>query len=92
MGSIVELGKTIPEVGESGIYKVANTVTMVFPIDRGYRAILAGLLPARTTIDEFLALMGYSGTVSPAELLYPLIWSMLVIFLGFVLFRRMEVQ
>jgi len=92
MGSIVELGKTIPEVGESGIYKVANTVTMVFPIDRGYRAILAGLLPAQTTIYEFLALMGYSGTVSPAELLYPLIWSMLVIFLGFVLFRRMEVQ
>lgn len=92
MGSIVELGKTIPEVGESGIYKVANTVTMVFPIDRGYRAILAGLLPSRTSIDEFLALMGYSGSVSPAELIYPLAWSALFIFLGFMVFRRMEVQ
>lgn len=92
MGSIVELGKSIPEVGESGIYRVANTVTMVFPIDRGYRAILAGLLPARSTIDEFLALMGYSGSVSPTELLYPLVWSVLLIFLGFVVFRKMEVQ
>ncbi len=92
MGSIVELGKTIPEVNESGIYVVANTVTMIFPIDRGYRAILSGLLPTRSTIDEFLALMGYSGEFSTIELLYPLIWSALLCFLGFVIFRKMEIQ
>lgn len=92
MGSIVELGKTIPEVGQSGIYKVANTITMVFPIDRGYRAILAGLLPSRSMMDEFLALMGYSGAISPGELLYPLAWAALLWLSGYALFRRMEIQ
>ncbi len=92
MGSIVELGKTLPEVGESGVYKVAAVVTAVFPIDRGYRAILAGLLPARTSIDEFLALMGYAGTFSTGELLYPLAWAAAAAFLGFLVFRRTEIQ
>ena len=92
MGSIVELGKTIPEVGESGIYRVAGIVTLVFPIERGYRAILAGLLPTRSTIDEFLALMGYSGNISTGELLYPLVWSALLFFLGYVAFRKKEIQ
>lgn len=92
MGSIVELGRTIPEVGESGIYTVANTITKLFPIDRGYRAILAGLLPTRSSIDEFLALMGYSGAVSAGELLYPLAWSALLCVLGYAVFRKMEIQ
>ncbi len=92
MGSIVELGKALPEVGESGVCKVAAVVTALFPIDRGYRAIMAGLLPAKTGIDELLALMGYAGSVSAGEFLYPLAWAAVTAFLGFLAFRKIEIR
>lgn len=92
MGGIVELGRSIPEVADSGIFRVAGTVTRIFPIDRGYRAIIAGLLPASSGIDDFLVLMGYSGKTSTGELLYPLLWSVLLFSLGFILFRGRDIQ
>ena len=90
MGSLYELSRLVPKLEDSAIGTIAKIAMLVFPADRGYRGVLYGLLPTDSMITEGAAFFGVSGNVPAWELSYAVLWSVVVLALGFWRFRSMD--
>jgi len=90
MGNLFELGKSVEELHEAGIYTVARVVTFVLPFERGYRSLQMGLLPKATILEEALAFLGFGGDLPLWEVIYPAVWAAVLFFLGYRIFLHKD--
>ena len=90
MGNLFELGKSVEELHEAGIYTVARVVTFVLPFERGYRSLQMGLLPKATILEEALAFLGFGGDLTLWEVIYPAVWAAVLFFLGYRIFLHKD--
>lgn len=89
-GGLYEIMRMFPDTAPPLLETITRTVMFVFPADRGYRGVLYGLIPSDAVITENLAFFGVTAQVQTVHLAYALLWSLVLLSLGYWRFRRMD--
>ncbi|MEN8209659.1 MAG: hypothetical protein ABFR50_10470 [Candidatus Fermentibacteria bacterium] len=89
-GGLYEIMKMFPGDAPEAMETITKTVIYVFPADRGYRGVLYGLIPADAVITENLAFFGVTANIPSIHLMYAFLWSILLLSIGYLKFRRMD--
>jgi len=89
-GGLHEIVRMFPGDAPEVLVSITNTVIYAFPADRGYRGVIYGLIPGDAVITENLAFFGVSASVPPLHLIYAFVWSILLLSIGYLKFRKMD--
>jgi ABC-type transport system involved in multi-copper enzyme maturation permease subunit len=90
-GGLYEIMQMFPgEDPPKALVTITNTVMYVFPADRGYRGVLYGLIPRDAAITENLAFFGVTAEIPSIHLIYAFFWSLVLLSIGYLRFRRMD--
>lgn len=89
-GGLHEIMRLFPGEAPPLLESITRAVMLFFPADRGYRGVLYGIIPSDAAITENLAFFGVTAGVPLAQLAYALLWSLVLLALGYWRFRRMD--
>jgi hypothetical protein len=89
-GGIYEIMQQFPGDAPPALLTVARVTMIVFPADRGFRGLLYGVIPQDAAVTQNMAFFGVSASIPPLHLAYGLLWSLLLLALGYIRFRRTD--
>lgn len=89
-GGIYEVIRQFPGDAPEAIVTVARVTMFVFPADRGFRGLLYGIIPHDAAVTQNMAFFGVTASVPPEHLAYGLLWSLILLALGYLRFRRTD--
>jgi len=93
IGGLAQIAGAMPQGGPGPAFRIAGLVSgLIFPSDPPFRAMMYGLMPAGSSMEQFLAFTG--AAVRPPVLLtlYSLAWSAAVIWLAWRRFSRQDLK
>ncbi len=89
-GGVYELMMMFPGEAPAALVTVARVTMFVFPADRGFRGVLYGIIPVDAAVTENMAFFGVTAEIPPEHLMYGAVWALLLLWLGYLRFRKMD--
>lgn len=89
-GGVVQVAGVVPNAETHGFVKVAQALRYVFPSDTAFRGLLYGLAPRESVVTEGLAFIGVTSTPGSWDIVYPVLWILAIVGLGYWYFARID--
>jgi len=89
-GGVYELITQFPGEAPPALVTIARVVMFLFPADRCFRGLLYGIIPGDAVVTENMAFFGVTASVPPFHFVYAFLWSLLLLVLGYLRFRKMD--